>query len=46
MDLLVSKAPADAGQAIIDATSLLQQMTSNAELDEFLTLPAYTQLKD
>jgi malate synthase len=44
-DLLVSSAPA-ASQAITDATTLLQQMTSNPELDEFLTLPAYEQLND
>jgi len=44
--LLVSSAPVGAGQAITDATMLLQQMTSNSELDEFLTLPAYEQLND
>jgi malate synthase len=44
--LLVSSAPAAATQAITDAIRLLQQMTSNSELDEFLTLPAYAQLND
>ena len=42
---LISAAPA-ASEAITDATKLLQQMTSNSVLDEFLTLPAYKQLKD
>lgn len=42
---LVALAPA-ASELIEEATALLQKMTSNAELDEFLTLPAYEQLKD
>ncbi len=46
MALLISAAPGEASQAITDATKLLQQMTSNSELDEFLTLPAYEQLGD
>jgi malate synthase len=35
-----------AAESIGEATDLLQKMTHNAELDEFLTLPAYAQLKD
>lgn len=42
---LVALAPA-AADAINEATSLLRDMTGNDELDEFLTLPAYAQLKD
>ena len=42
---LVAIAPA-ASESINEATALLQKMTSNAKLDEFLTLPAYAQLKD
>lgn len=42
---LVALAPA-AADYINEATTLLQTMTCNAELDEFLTLPAYKQLKD
>jgi len=45
-ELLVSSAPESAKQAISEAMALLQQMTSNSELDEFLTLPAYEQLND
>ena len=45
-ELLVSSAPDSAKQAITEAMALLQQMTSNTELDEFLTLPAYEQLND
>ncbi len=45
-ELLVSSAPESAKQAISEAMALLQQMTSNPELDEFLTLPAYEQLND
>jgi malate synthase len=45
-ELLVSSAPGGTKQAIIDAMALLQQMTGNSELDEFLTLPAYEQLND
>ena len=41
---LMSIAPPAASDAITNATSLLQQMTSSPELDEFLTLPAYEQL--
>jgi len=44
--LLISLAPGGDSQAITDATKLLQQMTGNPELDEFLTLPAYEQLND
>ena len=44
--LLVSKAPDSANQAITGATSLLQEMTHDPELVEFLTLPAYELLKD
>jgi len=42
--LLLAVAPESAEGAISKATSLLQQMTSSPELDEFLTLPAYEQL--
>ncbi len=42
--LLLAVAPESAESAISKATSLLQQMTSSPELDEFLTLPAYEQL--
>ena len=42
---LVALAPA-AADAINEATALLRGMTSSSELDEFLTLPAYAQLKD
>jgi len=45
-NLLLASAPAGFKQAITDATNLLRQMTSNPELDEFLTLPAYKQLSD
>ena len=45
-ELLLSSAPESTKQAITDAMTLLQQMTSNTELDEFLTLPAYKQLND
>ena len=44
--LLVSAAPASASRSITEATDLLQKMTCNPELDEFLTLPAYEQLND
>ena len=44
--LLVSAAPGSAGQSMTEATDLLQKMTCNSELDEFLTLPAYEQLSD
>ena len=43
---LISAAPASAAGAITRATALLQEMTGNPELDEFLTLPAYEQLND
>jgi len=43
---LVSTAPGAAIQAIAKATDLLREMTSNTELVEFLTLPAYEQLND
>jgi malate synthase len=45
-ELLVSSAPGSAKQAVTEAMDLLQQMTRNPELDEFLTLPAYEQLND
>ena len=45
-NLLLASATAGFKQAITDATNLLRQMTSNPELDEFLTLPAYKQLSD
>ena len=44
--ILVSSAPDSESQSIIEATDLLQTMTNNPELDEFLTLPAYEQLND
>jgi malate synthase len=44
--LLVSGAPAGFSQFIIAAADLLKAMTNNPEMDEFLTLPAYTQLGD
>ncbi len=44
--LLTASAQADAVGAIEKATALLQEMTSNSELVEFLTLPAYDQLND
>ena len=43
--LAASAAGAGVG-AIENATALLQEMTSNSELVEFLTLPAYQQLND
>jgi len=43
---LVSLASNHATQSILEATDLLQRMTCNTELDEFLTLPAYEQLND
>jgi malate synthase len=43
---LLAAAPENFGPSISDATALLQRMTSNPELDEFLTLPAYEQLND
>lgn len=43
---LVSAASNSATQSILEATDLLQRMTCNTELDEFLTLPAYEQLND
>jgi hypothetical protein len=42
----VSSAPGSAKPALIEAMALLQKMTRNSELDEFLTLPAYEQLND
>jgi malate synthase len=45
-DLLKSSAPGAEIQRITCATALLKQMTSNTELVEFLTLPAYEQLDD
>jgi len=45
-ELLLSSAPEGTKQAITGAMDLLQQMTHNPELDEFLTLPAYDQLDD
>jgi malate synthase len=42
---LLSVASEGASSAITNATSQLQQMTSSPELEEFLTLPAYEQLK-
>ncbi len=44
--LLVSTAPDNFSRFIIEAADLLQTMTSNPEMDEFLTLPAYEQLND
>jgi len=44
--LLLAASPAAASQAITAAMTLLQEMTNNVELDEFLTLPAYEQLND
>ena len=41
---LLTIAPAAAVTAITDATALLQGMTQDSELVEFLTLPAYEQL--
>ncbi|MFC1776607.1 malate synthase A [Pseudomonadota bacterium] len=43
---LLAAAPESFGPSISEATALLQRMTSNPELDEFLTLPAYEQLND
>jgi len=43
---LLAAAPESFGPSIRKATALLQRMTSNPELDEFLTLPAYEQLID
>jgi malate synthase len=45
-ELLVSSAPVSAKSALTEAMALLQKMTRNSELDEFLTLPAYEQLSD
>jgi len=44
--LLMASAPGGAAQTIKSAVSLLQEMTANSELVEFLTLPAYEQLID
>jgi malate synthase len=44
--LLVSTAPANFSRFIIEAADLLQAMTYKADMDEFLTLPAYEQLND
>jgi malate synthase len=44
--LLIASAPATATPVIGQATALLQEMTQNPELVEFLTLPAYEQLND
>lgn len=44
--LLLASAPGSASRSIAEATDLLQRMTDNPELDEFLTLPAYEQLND
>ncbi len=44
--LLIAATAANATVAIENATALLQQMTQNPELVEFLTLPAYEQLTD
>lgn len=44
--LLLAAAPDASAGVIINATTLLQEMTSNPELTEFLTLPAYEQLTD
>ncbi len=44
--LLVSAAPGNVSLSIIAAADLLQTMTCNPQLDEFLTLPAYEQLND
>ncbi len=44
--LLMASAAGGVAQTIKNATSLLQEMTANSELVEFLTLPAYEQLID
>jgi malate synthase len=44
--LLVSIAPVNFSRFIIEAADLLQAMTNNPDMDEFLTLPAYEQLKE
>jgi len=44
--LLFATAPANVVGVIEQATTLLQEMTRNPELVEFLTLPAYEQLND
>ena len=43
---LSSSAPDNFKRFIIEAADLLQDMTNNPEMDEFLTLPAYEQLND
>jgi malate synthase len=43
---LASAAPDDFAPFVIEAADLLQRMTVNPEMDEFLTLPAYEQLND
>jgi malate synthase len=43
---LLATAPEVFALSISEATALLQRMTSNSDLDEFLTLPAYEQLND
>ena len=43
---LASSVPDDFSRFIIEAADLLQEMTNNPEMDEFLTLPAYAQLSD
>jgi len=45
-EMLTSAAPTNSAETINRATTLLQQMTSDAELVDFLTLPAYEQLND
>jgi malate synthase len=42
--LLLAVAPASFATSIVNATALLQRMTSDPELEEFLTIPAYEQL--
>ena len=43
---LTASAPEGAAQIINSAATLLQEMTANSDLVEFLTLPAYAQLVD
>jgi malate synthase len=43
---LASSAPDNFSRFINEAADLLQSMTSNPDMDDFLTLPAYKQLSD
>jgi malate synthase len=43
---LAASAPDNFSRFIIEAADLLQAMTKKPDMDEFLTLPAYAQLKD